>query len=259
MSSPPPGWYPDPWRLSPARWWDGYQWTGQVAVPAGAVAASAAFAQARRADFVATREGERGMARWARVAVVGWGVATALQLVLGIAASGSFRSSIHKLVHQIQTLPPGQQPPAPDLNGLTAFFGILEGGQLVMIAVGIVFLIWQYRAATVAAGLGYPASHSPGLGVGAWFIPVINLWFPYQSLRDCLRPGHQDRTGSEWVWAAFLAAQFLVSVTLLVTLFSALASLIPLALTLALTAFAVVRGRQLVQAIEDDHAGALAG
>ena len=26
------GWYPDPWGASPARWWDGYQWTGFVAV-----------------------------------------------------------------------------------------------------------------------------------------------------------------------------------------------------------------------------------
>ncbi len=31
--SVPPGWYPDPWQLHPARWWDGTQWTGHVAVP----------------------------------------------------------------------------------------------------------------------------------------------------------------------------------------------------------------------------------
>ena len=28
----PAGWYPDPWGASPARWWDGYQWTGFVSV-----------------------------------------------------------------------------------------------------------------------------------------------------------------------------------------------------------------------------------
>ncbi len=31
-SAAAPGWYPDPWGASPARWWDGYQWTGFVSV-----------------------------------------------------------------------------------------------------------------------------------------------------------------------------------------------------------------------------------
>ncbi len=26
----PPGWYPDPWELVAARWWDGIEWTGHV-------------------------------------------------------------------------------------------------------------------------------------------------------------------------------------------------------------------------------------
>lgn len=30
----PPGWYPDPWGASPARWWDGRTWTGYVATSA---------------------------------------------------------------------------------------------------------------------------------------------------------------------------------------------------------------------------------
>lgn len=30
VPSSPPGWYPDPWALAPARWWDGRAWTGFV-------------------------------------------------------------------------------------------------------------------------------------------------------------------------------------------------------------------------------------
>jgi membrane protease YdiL (CAAX protease family) len=34
VASPPPGWYPDPWGASPARWWNGQEWTGFVSVAA---------------------------------------------------------------------------------------------------------------------------------------------------------------------------------------------------------------------------------
>ena len=26
-TSPPPGWYADPWRIAALRWWDGHEWT----------------------------------------------------------------------------------------------------------------------------------------------------------------------------------------------------------------------------------------
>jgi len=29
----PPGWYPDPWGQAPQRFWDGYQWTGNIHPP----------------------------------------------------------------------------------------------------------------------------------------------------------------------------------------------------------------------------------
>jgi hypothetical protein len=29
-SSPPAGWYADPWNVDPLRWWDGHQWTGHT-------------------------------------------------------------------------------------------------------------------------------------------------------------------------------------------------------------------------------------
>ena len=30
---PRPGWYADPWRVTPVRWWDGRAWTGYTAAP----------------------------------------------------------------------------------------------------------------------------------------------------------------------------------------------------------------------------------
>jgi membrane protease YdiL (CAAX protease family) len=42
--APPPGWYPDPWRLAPTRWWDGIAWTGfTTPLPNPPLALSPAF------------------------------------------------------------------------------------------------------------------------------------------------------------------------------------------------------------------------
>jgi hypothetical protein len=32
-TTPPPGWFPDPWGQASSRWWDGRQWTSQVQAP----------------------------------------------------------------------------------------------------------------------------------------------------------------------------------------------------------------------------------
>jgi hypothetical protein len=80
---------------------------------------------------------------------------------------------------------------------------------LPTIVVGVLFLIWFHRAATIAARLGRPARHSPGWAVGGWFIPIGNLFLPYQSARDLFRPFEQRRRRlvGRW-WAAYLLAGF---------------------------------------------------
>jgi hypothetical protein len=39
--------------------------------------------------------------------------------------------------------------------------------------------------------------------VGSWFVPVVNYWFPYMALRDCLPPGHAHRPWVLQWWVAF--------------------------------------------------------
>ncbi|HEX4246050.1 MAG TPA: DUF4328 domain-containing protein, partial [Acidimicrobiales bacterium] len=89
---------------------------------------------------------------------------------------------------------------------------------LVTTAGFILFLVWQSRAASTARSLGYPARRSPALGVGGWFIPICNLWFPYQAIRDCLPPGHPRRRMVLHMWLC-LVAQICLSTAAAVLLF----------------------------------------
>ncbi len=55
----------------------------------------------------------------------------------------------------------------------------------VLLAAGICWVIWQYRAAS-----SVPATalrRTPGWHVGSWFIPVVAWWFPVQNVSDLVR------------------------------------------------------------------------
>ena len=53
-----------------------------------------------------------------------------------------------------------------------------------MILNGILILIWIYRANVSARGLGAELETSPGWAVGWFFIPIANLYMPFDALRD---------------------------------------------------------------------------
>lgn len=55
----------------------------------------------------------------------------------------------------------------------------------VLLATGICWVVWQYRAAA-----SVPAAalrRTPGWHVGSWFIPVVAWWFPVQNVSDLVR------------------------------------------------------------------------
>ena len=93
-------------------------------------------------------------------------------------------------------------------------------GAVAMIVAFILALIWQFRAASAARGLGIRATHSPGWGVGCWFVPIVNLWMPYQALRDCLPHDDPHRPLVLRCWLLALTAQFLAQAAIAAALFS---------------------------------------
>jgi hypothetical protein len=82
---PAPGWYPDPWGLSPARWWDGATWTGYVAI-----------APAPERSWIPPRRSKEGALRGGVVALAGLVGALALS-ALGALLVVPFGGSVHSL------------------------------------------------------------------------------------------------------------------------------------------------------------------
>lgn len=213
---PPPGWYPDPAGERAWRWWDGGRWTGYASdptAPGGGNDVAAASTtppwaygpgpvtgppvpSARHALAAA-----EAMAPWAERAFIWYPLVIVVGLLSAWAESSSFRQIFHAL--RIQASTGVAQPQVTDGVRTTNL------GSLVTLVVAAPFyvlvLTWQYRAARTARLLHLPAAHSAGLGVGSWFIPVVNFWFPYQAFRDCLPAGHPDRRLVNRMWACFIS------------------------------------------------------
>lgn len=92
----------------------------------------------------------------------------------------------------------------------------------VFIVVGIVFLVWLFRARANAEALT-PVRHrlgKPWLVLG-WIVPVVSFWFPYQVVSDIWRASDPRRTGRRsglvlaW-WLVFLLYQLAWAIPVLV-------------------------------------------
>ncbi len=261
MASAPPGWYPDPSRTSTWRWWDGRQWTAQLYPPPAPHAAAAQFvpapaqwAQATANQLSEARRSEDRMWNWARLSVWAYAVAAITLAVVFLTLGHAFRDNVRQLYHEIQN----NQSTQDTSNAISGWSGWFYLFDLVTVAAGVLFLIWQYHAARAARLLGYPARISPGLGVGSWFIPILNFWFPYWSLRDCLPPTHPLRHLGLWAWLSYLATGVCSTAALTTSFFSVGWAVVPLVLGAAFWLAAALLGTRLMAAIREDHAQAVA-
>lgn len=107
----------------------------------------------------------------------------------------------------------------------------------------MLFLVWQHRAAIAARSLGFPAAHTPALGVGVWFIPVANLWMPYQALRDCLPPGHPARHHALRAWLAYVALGVLNGSAIITLIFARPLGIVLFVVALSAAVICVVNAR----------------
>lgn len=82
---------------------------------------------------------------------------------------------------------------APDFGHTYERIQLIGGAALLACAVS--FCIWTYGAARNARAFGAGLGETPGWAVGSYFIPILNLWKPYQILASIWR-GSDPRGGS---------------------------------------------------------------
>ena len=171
-SSPPAGWYPAPDGSAKPWWWDGSRWRmyAPTADPQPAPTKSLAkLATATQALLLAC-----GVVSIATIGVELFGIVGVSSFFAGSLSAAGLLSAY---------------------DVLTALVAVL--GSLFILATGVLWAIWQYRAAKRVPGR---TRRTPGWHAGSWFIPVVTFWFPYQNISDLWRAGGRQRPSWQIAW-----------------------------------------------------------
>lgn len=93
---------------------------------------------------------------------------------------------------------------------------------IVLLITGIAFFKWTYRANVNSRGFGAQGMEfSPGWAVGWYFIPIMNLFKPFQALKEIWQvsknPSDWSNQNSSavlgWWWALWIASGILGQIT----------------------------------------------
>jgi hypothetical protein len=147
-------------------------------------------------DPRAAQQSEARKLPWAKAAIWLFALeplllAVMVSLVWGDASH--WFSEIRTSLNTLNNAPPNQvihlPPPPGALHAVVWLSFVVDALQT---ASTIVLMVFMYNAASHARDLRLPARLTPVWGVLGWIVPVVNLWFPYWVLRDCLPP-HETR------------------------------------------------------------------
>ncbi len=182
----PPGWHDDPNGARVLRWWDGHEWTDAISP--------------RRYEPLPSQqlEKERTAATRAHLALIGLVLA---QLIVALLYVWLVRRFVDEIDAAIDS--DGDDPIALGGEGI-----VIQPFAFAALGLWVVVYLWVYAAATLARSAGLPARREPGLVVASFFIPIVNLWWPYQSICDTLPPDHPTRRRVLRWWLLTLALQF---------------------------------------------------
>lgn len=250
-----PGWYDDPFARGWLRWWDGERWTPQQMPhgmpPPPAVPTRHGVELRTPQQDLATSE---RWARWGIVAFVAAAVVQAVQsAVIGPIGAHWLRHEFNKCIDQLNS----GATTCNQLSGTraNAIFYIASAPFLV---VTLIVALWLFQTATIGRNLGLESRREPGWAF-ALFVPVINLWFPYQVAVGTLPWNHPRRSAVGWWWAIWLTQGIVVTPVLIVgLLISQKAAVVIGLIGTALPILVAVTGIRMVRVIRDAHRELLA-
>jgi hypothetical protein len=228
----PPGWYPDPWYPQSTRYWNGATWT-------------------EHAQWAGWRP-------WVDpTSVRKWGARTAIAFLIQ-AAFGALTALVGPVVYgsffdDAFTNFETAGEPAPFDGGQLAANLLLQAGGLASLAVVIFLAVWGNHITTTARALGLRTTHSPGWAVAGWLVPILNLWFPYQIVRDALPEDDEARTLLGAWWALHISSQILGPAAMIAALFETGVGVAMGLVTAAAYLAAGLLGRRLALAIAVAH------
>lgn len=201
-SVPPAGWYADPAdpELS-ERFWDGERWTEERRRVSGHRVADPADPPRRLGALQA-------------VAVAGLVIVVFLEL-FNVYADGRYLAVIDDLLG-------GRDPSAAEIGDAEDVVDVASAalGAGYLLVGPLAFLPWFYRAYANLGRLGVARlRYGRGWAIGAWFVPILNLFRPKQIANDIDRasaPGavvggtvwHQRGVAGrlQWWWGTYIAS-----------------------------------------------------
>lgn len=141
------------------------------------------------------------------------GLSKAITLFFGIAILGYGGMIAFSVVENAMLMRLIDREFIPDAD-IDNFYRSLQIFSIVYIVVYllciVLFLVWQARAHGNLDSMARQSPYTVGWGIGYWFIPIVNLFRPYQLIRDIWEvsvehAGHNVSSALiGWWWAAFI-------------------------------------------------------
>lgn len=143
------------------------------------------------------------------------GLATAASIMLGFASALSLFSAFaffQRASVADKFMSSGSLSELDSADTVVAAASLILG--LLVLATGIVFIIWQHRFASNAVALGGPLGLAPGWAIGGWFIPLANFVLPQLQLCQSAKASRGKVPGvvTAW-WITYVTGALTVAVS----------------------------------------------